>query len=199
MSYANIVHNNRPSQYGVVLVYGAGSKMMMYCIFKKNQNTLFWVLSGSLEVSHSFIDHPSQSLSYGAVSTSNKNSFTNTITYQLQFFNSNHCNADIPIEQRSLEETIKRTIEDTFKMTYERIINQTIRETLINTLNESPMNTLEHSPINTIDQTIRETQKETIPRTYEEIICSNQIHNWREISVIFSFALVYPVIMLKIS
>ena len=77
MSYANIVHNNSPSQYGVVFVNGAGSKMMMYCIFKNNQNTLFCVNQGSLEVSHSFIDH-SGTLSYGAVSTSNYNSFTNT-------------------------------------------------------------------------------------------------------------------------
>jgi len=42
MSYANIVHNNSPSQYGVVFTWGAGSrKMMMNCIFKNNQNRLF--------------------------------------------------------------------------------------------------------------------------------------------------------------
>jgi len=68
MSYANIVHNNSPS-LGVVTGSGAGSRKMMYCIFKSNQNTLFCVNQGSLEVSHSFIDHSSQSLSYGAVST----------------------------------------------------------------------------------------------------------------------------------
>jgi len=65
-------------------------------------------------VSHSFIDHSSQSLSYGAVSISNNNSFTNAITYQLQIFNSIHCNADIPLNQRSLEETQKETVGRTY-------------------------------------------------------------------------------------
>jgi len=99
MLYANIVHNNSPSQYGVVYVYGAGSKKMMYCIFQNNQNKLFCVYGGFLEVSHSFIDHSGSFSSRIAVSTSNNNSFTNTITNQLQFFNSLHCNVDIPIEQ----------------------------------------------------------------------------------------------------
>ena len=60
MSYANIVHSNSPSQYGVVYVHGAVSKKIMYCIFKNNQNYLFYVNGGSLEVSHSFIDHDSK-------------------------------------------------------------------------------------------------------------------------------------------
>jgi len=98
MSYANIVHNNCPSSnYGVVEVSGEGSRKMMYCIFKNNQSTLFCVNQGSLEVSHSFIDHSGSFSTSTAVSTSNNNSLTNTITYQLQFFNSIHCNADIPL------------------------------------------------------------------------------------------------------
>ena len=121
MSYANIVHNNSPSQYnGVVYVTGAGSRKMMYCIFKNNQNTLFCVWEGSLEVSHSFIDHSASSFSTRtAVSTSNNNSFNNTITYQLQFFNDLHCNADIPLIQRSLEETLKETQRETVRRTYD--------------------------------------------------------------------------------
>ena len=119
MSYANIVHNNSPSN-GVVYVEGAGSRKMMYCIFKNNQNNLFCVREGSLEVSHSFIDHSGSSFSTSiAVSTSNNNSFTNTITYQLQFFNSLHCNADIPLIQRSLEETVKETQKETIGRTYD--------------------------------------------------------------------------------
>jgi len=111
MSYANIVHNNSPSD-GVVYVNGA-FPMMMYCIFKNNQNTLFCVWSGSLEVSHSFIDHSGSSFSRSTtVSTSNNNSFTNTITFQLQFFNSLHCNADIPLEQRTPEDTLMNTLNE---------------------------------------------------------------------------------------
>jgi len=118
MSYVNIVHNNSPS-YGVVYVEGGGSRKMMYCIFKNNQNTLFCVWSGSLEVSHSFIDHSPSFSTSTAVSTSNNNSFTNSITYQLQFFNSIHCNADIPLIQRSLEETLKETQRETVGRTYD--------------------------------------------------------------------------------
>jgi len=90
MSYANIVHNNSPSLYGVVTVNGAFPKMI-YCIFHNNQNYLFCVGSGSLEVAHSSLSFSRST----TVSTSNNNSFTNRITYQLQFFNSLHCNADI--------------------------------------------------------------------------------------------------------
>ena len=80
---------------------------MMYFIFKNNQNTLFCVYGGSIEVSHSFIDHSGSFSTSTAVSTSNNNSFTNAITYQLQFFDDLHCNADIPLIQRSLEETLR--------------------------------------------------------------------------------------------
>jgi len=115
MSYANIVHNNCPSSnYGVVEVSGEGLRKMMYCIFKNNQNTLFCVNQGSLEVSHSFIDHSGSFSTLTAVSTSNNNSFINTVTYQLQFFNDLHCNADIPLIQRSLEETLRETIGRTY-------------------------------------------------------------------------------------
>ena len=110
MSYGNIVHNNSPSN-GVVTVDGAGSRKMMYCIFHNNQNYILCVRGGSIEVSHSFIYHSASFSTSIAVSTSNNNSFTNTITYPLQFFNSLHCNADIPLEQRSLEETIVRTYD----------------------------------------------------------------------------------------
>jgi len=49
MSFANIVHNNSPS-LGIEYIQGTGSRKMMYCIFHSNQNYLFCVYSGSLEV-----------------------------------------------------------------------------------------------------------------------------------------------------
>jgi len=97
MSYANIVHNNSPTQYGVIYVTGAGSRKLMFCIFQNNQNYLFCIFEGSLEVSHSFIDHSGSFSTSTPFTTSNNNSFTNRITYQIQFFNSLHCNADIPL------------------------------------------------------------------------------------------------------
>jgi len=130
MSYANIVHNNSPTSRGVVYVEGAGSRKMMYCIFKNNQNTLFCVYGGSLEVSHSFIDHSGSFSTPTAVSTSNNNSFTNTITYQLQFYNDLHCNADIPLPQRTPDQspTPKCTPEDTLMNTPEDTLNEPIND-----------------------------------------------------------------------
>jgi len=180
MTYANIVHNNSPNN-GVVTFSGTGSKKMMYCIFHNNQDYLFCVNEGSLEVSHSFIDHPGSFSTSIAVSTSNNNSLTNRLTYLFQFFYSLHCNADIPliatsivftIEKspiRTIEDTIRRTNEDTLRMTYER----------------------------TIDQTKRETPKVTIHRSYAELICTYPMAYKREICAIFSF--LYPVIILMIS
>jgi len=67
----------------------------MFCIFHKNEKYLFSVYSGSLEVSHSFIDHISSFFSNSiAVITSKNNSFSNRMTYQIQFFKSYYCNAD---------------------------------------------------------------------------------------------------------
>jgi len=104
ISYAIIVHNNSPS-LGVVHVDGLGSKKMLHCIFQNNHNFLFYVESGSLEVSHSFIDNPISSFSNNlAVSTTN-NSFTYVMTYQIQFFKSHHCNADIPLPQTTPDQS----------------------------------------------------------------------------------------------
>jgi len=159
MSFANIVHCNSPSWYGIVSVFGVGSRKMMYCIFQNNQNCLFCVDEGSLEVSRSFIDHSGSFSRSTAVSTSNNNSFTIRMTFQIQYFNSHHCNVDMTLPHRSLEKTIRRSNEETLRMTYER----------------------------TIDQTIKTTPKYTIPRTYDELICTNQRATSKEISVIFSF------------
>ena len=116
MSYANIVHNNSPSGYGIINVNGEGLRMMMYCIFKNNQDFLFCVLAGSLEVSHSFIDHSSSFCLTNSVSTVTNNSFINRITYQIQFFHSHHCNADLALIDRTpmitFEKSPMRTLEE---------------------------------------------------------------------------------------
>jgi len=199
VSFTNIIHNNSPS-LGVVYISGSGATKMMYCIFQNNDNYLFCVGSGSLEVSDSFIDHSSSSFSsLLAVSTASNNSNATTKTYRIQFFNSYLCNADIPLfdripiqtPEKSLEETISRTNQDTLRLTYEKTFNITNKETLPNTLNESPMCTLKETPIHTNDLTMRETQKETPYRTFSNMICTNQKSNMREISVIFSFYFMY--------
>jgi len=142
MSYANIVHNNSPSSKGVVTVWGGGLRKMMYCIFYNNQNTLFCVWSGSLEVSHSFIDHSETFSTSTAVSTSDNNSLTNIMTYQLQFFNSLFCNADIPLNDK----TLKNTPDETLMNTHEETIMHTPDKTLINTPQETLMDTPQETP-----------------------------------------------------
>jgi len=189
MSYSNIVHNNCPNAYnGVVFVEGAGSRKMMYSIFLNNQNTLFCVYEGSLEVSHSFIYHSASFSTRTAVSTSNNNSFTNTITYQLQFFESYYCNVELPVPVpsqmstptfaptktfekspiRSLEETKRITNVETLRMTYESTIDQTIRETIMNTPEDTLMNTLEITLFNTLEETPLNTPEDTPLNTPEE-------------------------------
>jgi len=97
ISYANIVHNNSPSQYGVIFCEKGGQKRMLYCLFQNNRNYLFYVSSGSIEVSYSFIDHSSSFSSATSVSTESINSFTYRMTYQIHFYSSLHCNADLPL------------------------------------------------------------------------------------------------------
>jgi len=116
MSYANIVHNNSPS-WGVVYVEGWGSRSMKYCIFQNNQDSLFCVYQGSLEVSHSFIALTGALSVSTAVSIANNNSFSNIQSYQIQFFNSYYCNTDIPI--RTIEATLGVTSQETPQRTYE--------------------------------------------------------------------------------
>jgi len=160
MSYANIVHNNSPS-IGVVYVQGDGLKKMMNCIFKNNHNYLFYVHSGFLEVSDSFIDH---SLSFSTnvnVSTAKNNSWSISTTYQMQFFNSHHCNTDYSLIDLTPVETISITNEETFRMTIERSMTQII-----------------------------ETPKETPYRTYELIQCTHQLEERILIKMVFSFSFI---------
>jgi len=114
MSYANIVHNNSPSNYGVIYVYGGGSPIMKYCNFYQNQNTLFFISSGKLEVCHSYIHHTGFLSKSIEVSISNNNSFITENcgiqTYQIQFFKSFYCFADIQALNETMDFTLIRTL-----------------------------------------------------------------------------------------
>jgi len=100
MIYTNIVNNNTPSlsssNYGTIYKNGGGAYIMNNCIFDNNQNTLFSVREGFLEVSYSFISHTGKLSKLTPVSIAKNNSLTKTLTYQIQFFKSHYCNADIP-------------------------------------------------------------------------------------------------------
>jgi len=176
MSYANIVHNNSPHQ-GVVQNQETGIRKMMYCIFYNNLGVLFYVNAGSLEVSHSFIDHSSTFSALTSVSTPTNNSFINRMTYHIQFFNSLHCNTDIP--DRTINQTPIKSLANTLRITPEKTTEQTIRIT--------PRIT----PINSVSDTMRETPELTFPRTYVECIFTCQMANRIEMRVVFSFSLMF--------
>jgi len=121
ISFANIVHNNSPSAYGVVYAEGSGLglRKMSYCIFQNNQNYLFCHNGGSLEVSHSFIEHPTSSFSSSTtVSTDTNNIFTNRMTFPIHFSYLHYCNADIPIPHAFLMETLHYTALETTENNY---------------------------------------------------------------------------------
>ena len=108
LSFANIVHINSPSAFGIVYISG-GTPKMNYCIFDMNQNTLFCVNSGSLDISHSIISLSGSLSTSTAVSIANNNSFSKKETYGIPFYKSLFCFADIPL----LMETPEITLNDT--------------------------------------------------------------------------------------
>jgi len=134
---------------------------MLYCIFHDNQNTLFYVFGGSLEVSNSFIDHSGSFSQATSVSTSNNNSFINTITYRLQFFNSHHCSTDYPDRTPDQSPTPKNTPEETPLNTQNESPINTPEETPLYTQNESPINTPEETPLYTLNESPINTHEET--------------------------------------
>jgi len=184
VSSTNIVNNNSPS--GNAVIYSYGSYILSFCVMDNNENTLFRIQSGSLEISNSIISHAGALSTSTSVSTSMNNTidlvepYDKRNTYQIQFYNSYYCNADIPFILPTLiytmrisplktpEETISMTEQETYIMTYETTIKET--------------NNL--------------TPELTIHRSYMD--CKYTNPNRREIIVIFalSFSYVYPLIIL---
>ena len=99
MSFANIVHCNSPI-YGV-LFNRNGDMKMEYCIFAMNENTLFYTQSGSIEISHSYLLHSGKLSTLAAVIMTNNNTQGAIPTYQIQYFQSELCNADQPLPERT--------------------------------------------------------------------------------------------------
>jgi len=119
MLYSIIVHNNSPSAYYGIVNQQNGLYKMYYCIFDMNQGTLFTLEFGSLEVSHCFIFHTGPINSKKPVSSDINNSYSKQITYQLYFFSSHHCNADIPFSKSTFENYPVKYSEETIKRTYD--------------------------------------------------------------------------------
>jgi len=96
LSFYNIVHNNSPSKYAIIYISGGESPKMMYCLFHNNRHCLFCIMSGSLDVQHSFIDHNETFSTSKSVLIATNNTFTKKNSYIISFFNTHLCNTDIP-------------------------------------------------------------------------------------------------------
>jgi len=124
VSYSCVVHNNSPS-FGIIYSYN-GSPKIQYCVFDMNQNTLFCAVTGTFEVSHSFISLIGSLSSDVAVSIANNNSFTKKQTYHMVFFNSFYCNTDIVVGTigETPIETVQRTYEDCLEFNHTSDLNE---------------------------------------------------------------------------
>jgi len=123
MSYANVFHNVGPL-FGIVYIY-RGSPFLTNMIFNQNTITLFYIHTGSLNVSDSIIYHVGSFSSATTVITSNNNTINTSETfqivqsYQIHFFNSYYCHADhpLPLKTPELTPTIDLTSQPTINET----------------------------------------------------------------------------------
>jgi len=115
---SNIINNNSPLQYGIVRVALTGSYSISLCVFRENDNTLFYVESGFLSVSSCFIHHTGLYSVLTKAQTFN-NSGIATCTFQLKFFKTLFCYADSPVNNTNSEEdTLDGTPFRTFPKDY---------------------------------------------------------------------------------
>jgi len=188
MLFSNIVNNNSPSQQGVVFVNGAYN--MLYCIINDNQNTLFYIYGGSLEVSHSFIFHIATFSSGHVVSISCNNSFILIPTYHEQFFNSYYCHTDFP--ERSLEKNLINSPNQTPFPSQTATYGPTPFMTPIQTPFPSRTATYGPTPIRTPNQTPFPSRTATYGptpyRTYD-IRCSKNLNARIPIQSVFAMSI----------
>ena len=89
----NIIHNNSPSSYGVILLHSTSTVSIDSCIMMNNRNTLLYVHSGHLTCTNNFINHQF-TLTSGSVSGS-QNLYPNTTTlFSLKHYSSFYCHAE---------------------------------------------------------------------------------------------------------
>jgi len=117
--YINFIDNNSPTNYGVILSMTSSAVHFIYGVFAQNHDTLFEAHSTStITLSSSFIGHSGVTNS-GKVTYQSNNSFIIIQTYQIQFFNSYYCIADLPLATplRTNEQTPLGSPQMTLEMT----------------------------------------------------------------------------------
>jgi len=140
LSYVNVIANNSPTEAVFTLSVSANFTIE-YSVIDKNENNLFSIESGSyLYVFNSFVSH-NFNLIYRESTISSNNSITIHPTYQIPYFQSHYCFADIDVN----------TPNPTVPSTPEITPFHTPSRTLIPTNEESPCNTIEPTPLQTTE------------------------------------------------
>jgi len=169
IEYCNIIQNNSTSLPGIISL-DQGSIDIQYCMFYKNGDVLFGVLSGVLCVSHSFISHSDSISSFMEISTNNV-SFIMIETYNLKHHGTYLCFA---ADQKIHDGLVTNTIDLTLELS--RTIFSTIKKSI--PVESSDM-TLEYSdtiiptikmsiPVESSDKTL-EYSDTTFPTTKKSI------------------------------
>jgi len=89
-SSINLISNNSPSRHGVIYV-SVGSVIFSHCIFFENQDTLFCLSVGVLEIKNSFISHSNNISTSNIVSIGLNNTLTKHNTYQISHYSTHNC------------------------------------------------------------------------------------------------------------
>jgi len=96
VSYSNFIHNNSPTNFGVLYLSGSGSYVHKFCVFRENQNTLCFANSGALRISHSYLSHQGTLKSgTGSLLTPTNVSFVTMNTIPIVFFKTFLFHADL--------------------------------------------------------------------------------------------------------
>jgi len=115
--YCNIVSNDCPLN-GVIYV-SKGDHIIDFSIFDSNQQVLFFVFIGNLYVTNCFISH------YVSISIGVNNSYIKYPSMMIVHFDTQYCQADLPLPLKSPLFTISETIIRTYDDKCEYIIIQT--------------------------------------------------------------------------
>jgi len=175
VQYSNIIMNNSPNEYGILYLTENSKCTFQFVTFAFNHDTLFYISSSQMNLSHCFIYH-SGTISNGSLNLFNV-LYENHESYSLVFFSTYLCFADNPwyIPSPSIESTLSNTPSSSNMLTQAN----------------TPHNTPFQSPKTTHESTIEPTPH----RTYDTF-CNYQIEQRKtyltSLTTIFAFTWVNP-------
>jgi len=92
ISYSNIVNNVTPARNGIITITDSAQGTISWCVLIGNSHILFYLASGSLTVSNSYIPSD-ECITSGSVSIIS--SAQTMSTHVISYFSSYHCHADL--------------------------------------------------------------------------------------------------------